>query len=104
VRIPIPEKWVNEVISQIVAWIEDGTGIELEKGDVTVQSLGARKTASGSAHISDFKITVKYRQTEFTSTPKDIPCNTDGIPTEAGNARIKEAVEEIKTHIRASRK
>jgi hypothetical protein len=103
VQVKVSEKWSDEVIAHIVRWIEDGTGIDIEKGDVTVESLGAHKAASGGAYISDFKVTVNYRQTKFTSTPKDIPCTTDGVPTEEGNRRIKEAVEEIKVAIRASR-
>ena len=102
VSVPVPEKWVDEIITHIVQWVEEGTGIDIERGDVKIESLGARKDASGSAHISDFKITVNYRKTAFTSTPKDIPCSADGIPTEEGNRRIKEAVEEIKTRIRAA--
>jgi hypothetical protein len=70
---------------------------------VKIQNSGVRKEASGNAHISDFQITVNYRRTEFTSTSKDLPCSADGIPTEEGNRRIKEAVEEIKARIRATR-
>ncbi len=103
VLIKIPEKWVDEIITRIVEWVEDGTGIDIEKGDVKVQSLGAKQATTGEAHIGDFKITVNYRRAEFTSTPKDIPCSTDGIPTEEGNQRIKDAVEEIKSRIRAMR-
>jgi hypothetical protein len=101
--IAIPERWVDEVISRVVAWIEDGTGVEIEKGDVKIKSHGARKDTNTSGHISDFEITVKYRKTEFSSTPKDIPCTTDGIPTNEGNSRIRAAVEEIKRKIKADR-
>jgi hypothetical protein len=101
--VPIPEKWVDEIITHIVQWVEEGTGIDIERGDVKIESLGARKDSSGTAHIGDFKITVTYRKTAFTSAPKDIPCSADGIPTEEGNRRIKDAVEEIKARIRAAR-
>lgn len=101
--IPLPQKWVEEAISRIVAWMEDETGIEIEKGEVKIESLGVRKEPNGDTHISDFKITVNYRKTEFTSTPKNISCSADGIPTDEGNQRIKEAVDEIKRKIRVSR-
>lgn len=101
--IPIPERWIDEVISRIVMWIEDGTGADIEKGDVKIESQGARKDNANGGHISDFKITVSYRKTEFSSTPKNIPCSADGIPTDEGNVRIKESIEEIKRQIRAAR-
>lgn len=103
VQVKVSEKWTDELLTRIVQWIEDGTGIDIEKGDVTIESLGAKTDATGKAHISDFKVTVNYRQTKFTSTPRDVPCSTDGVPTEEGNQRIKESVEEIKARIRAAR-
>lgn len=103
VTIPVPEKWVDEIITHIVQWIEEGTGIDIERGDVKIQNSGVRKDTSGGTHISDFQITVTYRKTEFTGTSKDLPCSADGVPTEEGNRRIKETVEEIKTRIRAVR-
>jgi hypothetical protein len=101
VAVPVPEKWVDEIITHIVQWVEEGTGIDIERGDVKIENRGVRKDASGGAHISDFGIAVTYRKTQFASTSKDIPCSAEGIPTEEGNRRIKAAVEEIKTRIRA---
>jgi hypothetical protein len=103
VSIPIPEKWVDELISKVVAWLEDTLGVKIEKGNVKIVSNGARKDTDTSGFISDFTVTVKYHNTEYTSTPKNIPCNTDGIATKEGNAKIKEAVEEIKRSIEAVR-
>src|SRR5262245_9827099 len=74
---PIPEQWVDGIITHIVQWVEEGTGIDIERGDVKIESLAARKESSGAAHISDFKITVNYRKTAFTSSPKDVPCSAD---------------------------
>ena len=101
VNVHLASTSVEKIVASVIEWVEDETGIELKKEDVTIESLGARKDSSGQAHISDFKITVNYRQTAFTTTPKDIPCSNDGVPTAEGNRRIKEAVQEIKGHIRA---
>ncbi len=103
VSIPLPEKWVDELISKVVAWLEDTLGVKIEKGNVKILANGVRKDTDTSGFISDFTVTVKYRNTEYTSTPKNIPCNADGIATKEGNAKIKESVEEIKRSIQAVR-
>lgn len=100
---PLPAKAVDTIVSAVVEWIEDETGVELDKGDVKLEALGTRRDGSGGAHIADFRLTVTYRKTTFTTTPKDVPCSAEGVPTDEGTRRVREAVQEIKAHIRATR-
>jgi hypothetical protein len=103
VAVPVPERWVSEVLADITRWIAEGTGIDFTPGGVMISNGGVRKDARGNPHISYFQITVTYRNSEFTSERQDIPCSPDGFPTEEGNRRIREAVEEINDAIRAAR-
>jgi hypothetical protein len=93
-------KWVDEIVAQFVAWLEDEHGLTIERPTVKVTSLAVRQQKDSFTYLGDFRLIVTYRKTEFTSAPKDIPCDADGIPTAEGNQRIRGAVEEIKSRIK----
>jgi len=96
----VSEKWTDELINWIVQWLEEKTGIEIEKGNVQITPLGVRKAESGDGHVCDYRITVKYRQTEHPITAKDVPCNAEGKPTKEGEARLKDSIKGIKGSIK----
>ncbi len=99
--IPVSQSWVDRSTTRIIAWIEDGTGIVLDKEAIKIDSLGARLQPGESGYVSDFKITVNYRNSEFSCTAKGVPCSEAGIPIDEGNQKIKDAVQEIKRNIKA---
>lgn len=99
----VSEKWTDELINWIVEWLEQKTGMEIEKGNVQIEPLGVRKAESGDGHVCDYRIIVKYRQTGFPTTAKDVPCNAEGKPTREGQDRMKEAIKENKAAIKAMR-
>lgn len=101
VTLNVSEKWTDELINWIVRWLEEKTGKEIEKGSVQIASLGVRKAESGDDHVCDFLITVKYRQTEFPITAKDVPCDAEGKPTREGEAQLKEKIKGAKEVIKA---
>jgi hypothetical protein len=96
----VPPKWMDELITAIVGWIEEKTGIKIEKGSIIIESLGFRPETSRGGQSGDFKVKVSYRNTEFTCTPKNVPCSANGVPTDQGKEQIKQAIEGMKDSIR----
>ena len=78
-------------------------------GDTAVHSasrLGDVRPAAGAGydHVADFRIAVTKGGSSFETTARDVPCDTDGIPTEQAVTRLREAVEDIKAKIKRLQK
>jgi hypothetical protein len=59
-----------------------------------------RKTGITAAAVADFKIVVTNGTNTFDTVAKDVPCDSNGIPTEESVDALKAAVENIKAKIK----
>ena len=80
--------------------IHDGTGWLLNKSEVSVKKVGNIRPTNGNvtseSFLADYQIAVSYGGESFETTATDVPCDRDGIPTEASVERLRVAVEDIK--------
>jgi hypothetical protein len=101
---PAPTGWLGipSAINYIVNALHDGTGWLLNKSQVSIKKSGdIRPSETGAgAWEADFQITVEYGNESFETTAQNIPCDQDGIPTEASIDRLRTAVEDIKTKMK----
>ncbi len=84
---------IPSAVNQVIVFLHDGTGWLLNKSQVSVKKSGdVRTTSSDSTElICDFQIAVQYGGESFETTATDIPCDKDGIPTEAAVDRLRSA-------------
>jgi hypothetical protein len=89
------------VVEDVVEFIHDGTGRLLNKNQVRVERVGSVREVvnQDGLYVADYRITVTESDNSFSTTASDVPCDKDGIPTDASVDRIREAVEEIKRKI-----
>ncbi|MBL8889407.1 MAG: hypothetical protein JNL67_05480 [Planctomycetaceae bacterium] len=101
---PVTTPWLGipSAINQVIVFLHEGTGWLLDKSEVSVKkSSEVRKTADDSSElVADFQISVKFGDETFETTAKDVPCDNDGIPTEAAVERLRTAVEDIKSKMK----
>ena len=82
---PAPWLGIPSAVNQVIVFLHDGTGWLLNKSEVAVKKSGEVRTidATSSDRVADFQITVHFGGETFETTAKDVPCDNDGIPTEA---------------------
>ena len=97
---PAASPWLGipSAVNQVIVYLHDGTGWLLNKSEVTVKkSSEVRSVESTSKElVADFLIAVHFGGETFETTAKDVPCDNDGIPTEAAVDRLRASVEDIK--------
>lgn len=95
---PAPWLGIPSAVNHVIVFLHDGTGWILNKSEVTVKkSSEVRSTDSTSKDcVADFSISVHFGGETFETTAKDVPCDNDGIPTEAAVDRLRKSVEDIK--------
>lgn len=91
---------IPSAVNQIVVLLHEGTGWLLNKSDVAVKKVSDVEAAASDTMQADFQITVRIGGETFETTAKDVPCDKDGIPTEAAVDRLRTAVEDIKTKLK----
>jgi hypothetical protein len=96
---------IPSACNYVVQCVNDGTNWVLNKNQVSVVKRGeVRASGSTGSFVADFKIGVNNGTNSFETVAKDVPCDSDGIPTEASVTRLREAVEDIKTKIKGLQK
>lgn len=101
--IPVPSTWLGmtSVVKDVVQLVNAGTNWVLSLNQVKVSKVSdVRKTGITRTAVADFKIEVTNGTTTFDTVAKDVPCDSDGIPTERSVDALKAAVEEIKAKIK----
>jgi hypothetical protein len=100
----VPTGWLGipSAINYIVNGLHEGTGWLLNKSQVSIKKVGDVRTldTETDAWEADFQIAVQYGNESFETTAKSVPCDQDGIPTEASVDRLKNSVEEIKAKMK----
>ena len=93
---------IPSAVNQVIVFLHDGTGWILNKSEVTVKkSSNVRSTESTSKElVADFLVSVHFGGETFETTAKDVPCDRDGIPTEAAVDRLRTSVEDIKAKMK----
>ena len=92
---------IPSAVKVVVEQINAGTNWILNKNQVSIAKVGdVRVDDSTKTFVADFKIAVHNGTNSFETTAHDVPCDKDGIPTEASITKLREAVEEIKDKIR----
>jgi hypothetical protein len=98
VGVPAPTAaWagIPSAVNQVIVAVHDSTGWILNKSQVEIKkSSDVRQSDNGQ--MADFIIRVKLGNESFETMAKNVPCDSDGIPTEASVDRLRNAVEEIK--------
>ncbi|MEZ6102479.1 MAG: hypothetical protein R3E01_26360 [Pirellulaceae bacterium] len=91
---------IPSAVNQVITMIHDGTGWLLNKSEVSVKKVGNIRPTNGNvtseSFLADYQIAVSYGGESFETTATDVPCDRDGIPTEASVERLRVAVEDIK--------
>lgn len=100
----VPAGWLGipSAINYIVNGLHEGTGWLLNKSQVSIKKVGDVRPvdADAGAWEADFQIAVEYGNESFETTARNVPCDQDGIPTEASVDRLKTSVEEIKAKMK----
>jgi len=101
---PTSTPWLGipSAVNQVIVFLHDGTGWLLNKSEVTVKKSGDVRSVESTSQerVADFLISVHFGGETFETTAKDVPCDTDGIPTEAAVDRLRSAVEDIKAKMK----
>jgi hypothetical protein len=99
---PSPWMGIPSAVNQVIVCLHDGTGWLLNKSEVTVKKSGeVRLGETGEKEcLADFLISVHFGGETFETTAKDVPCDKDGIPTEAAVDRLRTSVEDIKSKMK----
>lgn len=99
---PAPWLGIPSAVHQVIVCLHDGTGWWLNKSEVTVKKASDVRTVEATSRecVADFQITVHFGGETFETTAKDVPCDNDGIPTEAAVDRLRASVEDIKTKMK----
>lgn len=100
----VPAGWLGipSAINYIVNGLHEGTGWLLNKSQVSIKKVGDVRPLDAETGVceADFLIAVEYGNESFETTAKSVPCDQDGIPTEASVDRLKTSVEEIKAKMK----
>jgi hypothetical protein len=96
---------IPSAVNQVIVALHDGTGWLLNKSEVSVKKSGEvyASTNSGTM-VADYQIKVQFGGESFETTAKEVPCDKDGIPTEASIDRLRTAVEDIKAKMKRLQK
>ncbi len=99
---PAPWMGIPSAVNQVIVSLHDGTGWLLNKSEVAVKKSGdVRLGETGDKEcLADFLISVRFGGETFETTAKDVPCDKDGIPTEAAVDRLRTSVEDIKSKMK----
>ncbi len=101
---PVATSWLGipSAVNYIVNTLHEGTGWLLNKSQVSIKKVGDVRpsTADDAQWQADFQINVAFGNESFETTAKDVPCDQDGIPTEASVDRLRTSVEEIKVKMK----
>ena len=99
---PSPWMGIPSAVNQVIVSLHDGTGWLLNKSEVTVKKSGDVRLGETSENdcLADFLISVRFGGETFETTAKDVPCDKDGIPTEAAIDRLRTSVEDIKSKMK----
>lgn len=89
---------IPSAVNQVIVCLHEGTGWLLNKSEVSVRKSGDVRKVTNDAqkYVADFQISVSYGGETFETTATDVPCDKDGIPTEAAIDRLRASVEDIK--------
>ena len=103
---PAPWMGIPSAVNQVIVSLHDGTGWLLNKSEVTVKKTGDVRLGETSEKdcLADFLISVHVGGETFETTAKDVPCDKDGIPTEAAVDRLRTSVEDIKSKMKRLQK
>ena len=99
---PAPWMGIPSAVNQVIVSLHDGTGWLLNKSEVTVKKSGDVRLGETEEKecLADFLISVHFSGETFETTAKDVPCDRDGIPTEAAVDRLRISVEDIKSKMK----
>ncbi|MDX1930618.1 MAG: hypothetical protein SFV81_29105 [Pirellulaceae bacterium] len=99
---PAPWLGIPSAVNQVIVFLHEGTGWILNKSEVTVKKFGDVRSSESTSNekVADFLISVHFGGETFETTAKDVPCDNDGIPTEAAIDRLRSSVEDIKAKMR----
>jgi hypothetical protein len=101
---PASAPWLGipSAVNQVIVFLHDGTGWLLNKSEVTVKKSGEVRAVESTSKewVADFLISVHFGGETFETTAKDVPCDNDGIPTEAAVDRLRTSVEDIKAKMK----
>ncbi len=95
-----PWMGIPSAINQVVVLLHESTGWLLNKSEVSIKKAGDVRTSADDQSVADFQIAVQFGGESFETTAKDVPCDRDGIPTEAAIDRLRTAVEDIKAKMK----
>ncbi|MCY2985704.1 MAG: hypothetical protein NTY15_18930 [Planctomycetota bacterium] len=103
---PAPWMGIPSAVNQVIVSLHDGTGWLLNKSEVAVKKSGEVRLVETSERecLADFLISVRFGGETFETTAKDVPCDKDGIPTEAAVDRLRTSVEDIKSKMKRLQK
>ncbi len=93
---------IPSAVNQVIVFLHEGTGWILNKSEVTVRKSSDVRSSDTTSNemVADFLISVHFGGETFETTAKDVPCDNDGIPTEAAVDRLRASVEDIKTKMK----
>jgi hypothetical protein len=99
---PVPWLGIPSAVNQVIIALHDGTGWLLNKSQVAIRKAGDVRVieTNGDQCLADFHVSVQFAGETFETTAKDVPCDKDGIPTEAAIDRLRHSVEDIKTKMK----
>ena len=95
---PAPWLGIPSAVNHVIVYLHDGTGWILNKSEVAVKKAGEVRSVESNSkeRVADFLISVHFGGETFETTAKEVPCDNDGIPTEAAVERLRSSVEDIK--------
>ena len=97
----VPWMGLSSAVNQVIVFMHDGTGWLLNKSEVAVKKVGdVRPLEDDGEWTADYLISVRFGGETFETTAKDVPCDRDGIPSEASVERLRASVEEIKVKMK----
>ena len=97
----VPWMGLSSAVNQVIVCMHEGTGWLLNKSEVAVKKSGdVRPLAGDGEWAADYLISVRLGGETFETTAKDVPCDRDGIPSEASVERLRASVEEIKVKMK----
>lgn len=91
---------IPSAVNFVIHALHDGTGWLLNKSQVQIATVGAVRADEKEGYLTDFRIHVANGLHSFETTAKDVPCDKDGVPTEAAVTKLRQAVEDIKAKIK----
>lgn len=99
---PAPWLGIPSAVNQVIVFLHEGTGWLLNKSEVAVKKSSEVRSVESTSQecVADFLISVHLGGETFETTARDVPCDHDGIPTEAAVDRLRTSVEDIKAKMK----